>query len=160
MKKALYPGSFDPITNGHVDIVKRACRQFDQLILGVIHNPAKTPLFSVEERITLIREVFKDQPNITVEGFQGLLVDFAKQQEVFTIVRGLRAVSDFDYEFQMALTNRELCPEVDTVFFMTDIQYAYLSSSVVRQVAQYKGDVRAFLPAPVEAALRKKFGYE
>ncbi len=156
MKKAIYAGSFDPITYGHMDIVQRAVRIFDEVHIAVIQNPDKSSLFSLEERICLIRQVFDDQPNIIIEGFQGLLIDFSKKKKIFTVVRGLRAVSDFDFEFQMALTNRSLLPTFDTVFLMTDHKYSYLSSSLVKQVAMYNGDVTQFVPPTVQTALKEK----
>jgi pantetheine-phosphate adenylyltransferase len=159
-KKAIYAGSFDPITNGHIDIIRRALRIFDYITIGVIENPDKTPLFSIEERISLIESVFPVHDRLTIAGFSGLLVEFAKAQSISTIVRGLRAVSDFDYEFQMALTNRRLLPNVDTVFLMTDHLYSHLSSSLVRQVARFGGDVSPFVPGSVQKALTEKYTNE
>lgn len=157
MKRAIYPGSFDPITNGHIDVINRATNIFDTVIIGVIQNPEKSSFFSLEERIQLVKALFK-QPNIQVEGFQGLLINFAKSKNVTTIIRGLRAISDFDYEFQMAITNRTLYPSLDTVFLMTESKYAYLSSSLVRQVALLDGEIDAFVPEIVKEALHKKRG--
>lgn len=157
MKKAIYPGSFDPITNGHIDIVNRAQKLYGEIHIGVIENPNKMPLFSSIERIALIQSVFAKRPGIVIEGFQGLLVDYAKKKQIFTIIRGLRAVSDFDYEFQMALTNRHLYPEIDTVFLMTDEKYSYLSSSLVKQVAKYNGNIDSFVPLPIRRALKGKY---
>ena len=154
MKKAIYPGSFDPITNGHIDIVNRAQKLYGEIHIGVIENPSKIPLFSTIERIALIQSVFSKRPGIVVEGFNGLLVDFAKKKQIFTIIRGLRAVSDFDYEFQMALTNRHLYPDIDTVFLMTDEKYSYLSSSLVKQVAKYNGNIDSFVPVAIRNALK------
>jgi len=156
MRKAIYPGSFDPITYGHMDVVSRAMRVFDELHISVIENPSKKSLFSIEERIELIQQVFHDKPGVVVEGFKGLLIDFAKKKNIFTVVRGLRAVSDFDYEFQMALTNRHLCSDFETVFFMTDEKYSYLSSSLVKQVASFNGDVQSFVPDQVIKAMQRK----
>lgn len=157
MKIAIYPGSFDPITNGHMDIISRAKTLFNHVIISVIQNPSKDAAFDVQERIALIRELVDGDPAISVEGFSGLLVDFAVQKNVFTIIRGLRAVSDFEYEFQMALTNRQLCAKLDTVFLMTDAKYSYLSSSVVKQVARLGGDVSAFVSESIRRALMEKF---
>lgn len=155
MRRAIYPGSFDPITNGHIDVINRSAKLFDEVIIGVIQNPDKDAFFSVEERIDMVQSLF-DLPNVTVEGFQGLLIDFAKEKETTTIIRGLRAISDFDYEFQMAITNRTLHPDLDTIFLMSETKYAYLSSSLVRQVASLGGDINAFVPPLVQAALQKK----
>ena len=126
--------------------------------MGVIYNPEKNPLFSLEERMDLIRTLFKDEPRVEVASFSGLLIDFARLQNVYTIIRGLRAVSDFDYEFQMAITNRHLCPKLDTVFLMTDVDYSYLSSSLVKQVARFGGDVSSFVPMEIELKLKEKLG--
>jgi pantetheine-phosphate adenylyltransferase len=157
MKKAIYPGSFDPITNGHIDIIKRALPLFDEVHIAVIQNPTKsTPFFSIQERIQLIKELFHDNPAIMIEGFEGLLADYARQKNIFTIIRGLRAVSDFDFEFQMALTNRKLEAKIDTIFLMTDEKYSYLSSSLVRQLAQLNGPIGQFVPEIIEKALKGK----
>ncbi|MBT5856442.1 pantetheine-phosphate adenylyltransferase [bacterium] len=154
MSKAIYAGSFDPITNGHIDIVKRAQKLFDEVTIGVIQNPDKKSLFTVDERIKLIQEVLPS--DISVEGFEGLLVEYARNKNVYTIIRGLRAVSDFDFEFQMALTNRNLDPKIDTVFLMTDVKYSYLSSSIVKQLAGLNANVSDLVQAPVEKALKEK----
>ena len=140
MRKAIYAGSFDPITHGHVDVIQRATALFEEVHIGVIENPEKTPLFTLSERIRLIQEISPAAPTL-VEGFSGLLIDYAQKKNIFTLIRGLRAVSDFDYEFQMALTNRSLCPQIETLFLMTDAKFSYLSSSLVKQVARYKGDI-------------------
>jgi len=158
MQAAIYPGSFDPITNGHLDVVRRALSLVNRVVVGVIYNPEKNPLFSLEERMDLIRTLFKDEPRVEVASFSGLLIDFARLQNVYTIIRGLRAVSDFDYEFQMAITNRHLCPKLDTVFLMTDVDYSYLSSSLVKQVARFGGDVSSFVPIEIELKLKEKLG--
>lgn len=156
MRKALYPGSFDPITNGHIDIINRASKLFDEVTIAIFDNPNKTALFSFDERKALIKKVLSDKTNIKIDTFNGLLVDYAEQKSISTIIRGLRAVSDFDYEFQMALTNRRLKSTIDTIFFMTDEKYSYLSSSIVKQVINYKGDISSFVPKVVENALRSK----
>ena len=158
MKSAIYPGSFDPITLGHIDIIERASRVFDTIYIAVIQNKAKSPFFKIEERITLIREIFKDNPKIKVEGFDGLLVDYANAKKVYTIIRGLRALTDFEFEFQMALINRKLGIEtnIDTVFLMTDEKYSYLSSSAVREIAKLKGNIKEFVPNNVADAIEKK----
>ncbi len=158
MQAAIYPGSFDPITNGHLDVVRRALSLVDHVVVGVIYNPAKAPLFSLEERMDLIRTLFRDEPRVEVAAFSGLLIDFARLKDVYTIIRGLRAVSDYDYEFQMAITNRHLCPKLDTVFLMTDVAYSYLSSSLVKQVARFGGDVSSFVPMEIELKLKEKLG--
>lgn len=156
MKKAIYPGSFDPITNGHVDIVNRACLLFDEIIIAVFNNPEKQPLFNFKERVVLINKVFQDNPQVNVQLFSGLLVDYAISQSVFTIIRGLRAVSDFEYEFQMSLINRKLNEKLETVFLMTDEKFFYLSSSIVRQLSLFNTSVAAFVPSVVNDALSCK----
>lgn len=146
MNKAIYPGSFDPVTYGHIDIAIRAAKIFDELVIAVLNNSAKSPLFSVEERVNILSEVFADVPNITITSYEGLLVDFARENNAKVIVRGLRAVTDFEYELQLAQTNNVLENEVDTIFLTTDLRYAYLSSSTVREVASYGGDISKFVP--------------
>ena len=146
MRIAVYPGSFDPITNGHLDIIERASRVYDKLVVGVLSNASKTPLFSAEKRVEMIRLVTKHLDNVEVDTFTGLLVDFAASKNATVIVKGLRTVADFEYEFQMALTNKKLNPELETMFVITDPEYMYLSSSMVRQVASFGGDVTDFLP--------------
>ena len=157
MKTAIYPGSFDPVTLGHIDVIKRASKLFDHLIIGVLNNRAKTPLFSVEERVKMLEEVTKDIPNVEVKSFAGLTVDFAKECGANTVVRGLRAITDFEYELQMAQTNRVLEPEVDTTFLITSLEYAYLSSTVVKEVAAFGGDIHKFVPDFVEKEIRAKY---
>ena len=157
MITAVYPGSFDPATYGHLDIIKRASISFDRVIVGVLHNSAKSPLFSVEERVKILTKATKDIPNVEVKAFEGLSVNFARENHAQVIVRGLRAVTDFEYELQMAQTNRVLAPDVDTVFLTTSLEYAYLSSSIVKEVAQYGGDISAFVAEPVEKAIKQKF---
>lgn len=157
MNKAIYPGSFDPVTNGHIDIVKRAACIFDELIVAVLDNKAKTPLFLVEERVNMLKEVFKDMPNVKVISYEGLLVDFAREMDAKVIVRGVRAVTDFEYELQMSQTNRELSNSVDTIFLTTSLEYAYLSSSTVKEVASYGGDIYKFVPKMVAELTYKKF---
>ena len=155
-KIALYPGSFDPITNGHIDVIVRALHVFDGLIIAVTKNPEKKPTFPIETRLKMIKESTKHLPNVTVEAFDGLLVDFAKKKRVHAVIRGMRAISDFDYEFQLALTNRKLDPEFETIFLMTDAKYSYLSSSLVNQIAHFGGDVKGLVPQAVEKFLKKK----
>ena len=157
MKHVVYPGSFDPITLGHINIIERAAKIFPKVTISVIENPSKKTTFSIQERIEMIKEIFKNRPNIDTEYFQGLLMDYAEEKGVDTIIRGLRAFSEFDFEFQMALTNRELNPKIDTVFLMTDVKRAYVSSSIVKEVALLNGDVSSFVPKLVETALQKKF---
>ena len=153
MKTAVYPGSFDPVTNGHIDIVKRALKIVDQVYIAVIENPEKKPLFPLSERVEMLKESFKGDKNVTVDSFDGLLVDYARKKKVDVIIRGLRAVSDFDYEFQMALTNLKMCPDIETIFIMTDYKYSYLSSSLVKQIARLGGDVGTFAPENVKKKL-------
>ena len=154
---AVYPGSFDPVTNGHMDIIKRAAKQFDELVVGVLMNSSKTPLFSIDERVKILNEVVKDIPNVYVKPFQGLSINFVKECNAQTIIRGLRATTDFEYELQMAQTNRILDYEVDTMCFITNLRYAYLSSSIVKEVAMFGGDVSSFVSPYVEQELKKKF---
>ena len=160
MPKALYPGSFDPITYGHIDVLVRAKKLFCPLVVAVVENPRKTPLFSVEERKRLVEESLREVgiTDVEVITYSGLLVECAKALGVDVIVRGLRATSDFDYEFQLALTNRDLDSDVETVFLMTAGKYSFLSSSIVKEVARYGGDVSKFVPKCVERALREKYG--
>ncbi|MCR5590183.1 MAG: pantetheine-phosphate adenylyltransferase [Lachnospiraceae bacterium] len=160
MKRAIYPGSFDPVTYGHIDIIKRASEIFDELIVAVLCNKAKTPLFSVDERVNILNEVLHDLPNIRIVSYEGLLVDFAVANNANVIVRGLRAVTDFEYELQLAQTNNVLNKGVDTVFLTTSLKYAYLSSSTVREVASYGGDIAKFVPPLVEKLTYEKFGIE
>ena len=157
MRIAVYPGTFDPVTNGHLDIVQRACELFDKVIIGVLHNSAKTPLFSVEERVNILEKVTEDLPNVEVRSFSGLSVDFARACNAKAIVRGLRATTDFEYELQMAQTNRVLAPDVDTSLFITSLECAYLSSTTVKEVAAFGGDIDKFVPAYVAEEMRKKF---
>lgn len=157
MKKAIYPGSFDPVTLGHLDVIERASKLFDHLIIGVLNNSAKTPLFSIEERVNMIKEATKDIPNVEVKSFGGLTVDFAKECGANAVVRGLRAVTDFEYELQIAQLNHVINPEIDTVFLTTSLQYAYLSSSSTKEVAAYGGDISQFVTPFVEAEVKKKF---
>lgn len=153
---AIYPGSFDPLTNGHVDIIERGARIFDQIIVAILANVEKTPLFSEAERVALIQNVFKHRPNVQVETFDGLLVDYAHRKQASVLVRGLRAVSDFEYEFQMALMNRHLAPEIETVFMMPAEQYTYISSRLIKEVFMLNGQIDGLVPPIVEERLRAK----
>ena len=154
---AVYPGSFDPLTNGHVDIISRGARMFDRIIVAILVNAEKSPMFSMEERVEIAREVFKPHPKVEVDTFHGLLVDYVERKQAQVIVRGLRAVSDFEFEFQMALMNRKLAAEVETIFLMPKEDYTYLSSRIVKEIARLGGDVAAFVPGPVKEALMQKF---
>ena len=155
---AVYPGTFDPITNGHVDIINRALNLFDIVLVAVAINPGKTPLFSLEERIGMIKEVFPEQGSrVRVESVSGLLVEYAANQKAKAIIRGLRAVSDFDYEFQLALMNRKLEREVDTLFLMPGLRWIFISSSIIKDAARHGGDISDMVPASVSEKLRKKF---
>lgn len=157
MRIFVYPGSFDPVTNGHLDIIDRASKICDKLIVAVLVNRSKTPVFSVEERISFLEEVLVDRPNIRVIPFSGLLVDFMKEQKATTVIKGLRAVSDFEYEFQMALLNKSLNPEIETLFMMTNIHYSYLSSSAVRELACYGGNIRDLVPESIVDRIYEKY---
>jgi pantetheine-phosphate adenylyltransferase len=157
VKIAVYPGSFDPITNGHLDIIQRAVKLFDQVIVAVARREEKHPLFTPEEREELCRKVLAQYPNIVVTSFSDLLVDFTRRMKADTIIRGLRAVLDFDYEFQMVLTNRKIAPDVDTVFFLPSERYFYLSSSMVKEIAALGGPVSCFVPKDALDALKTKF---
>ena len=156
MLRAIYPGSFDPVTNGHVDIIKRAAEVADELIVGVLQNKAKTPLFSVEERVTMLQEVTKDMKNVKIVPFEGLLIDFAQQMEAKVIVRGLRAITDFEYELQMSQTNRKLNSNVETMFLTTSLEYSYLSSTTVKEVASFGGEISQFVPEIVAKKITEK----
>ncbi len=146
MTVAIYPGSFDPVTLGHYDIIKRSSLIFDSVIVGVLNNTSKTPLFSLEERVKMLKDTVKDLSNVSVEAFEGLLVDFVKQKKTNVVIRGLRALTDFDLEMQMAQSNRMVAPDVDTVFLSTSNEYSYLSSSVVKEYAKYGVDLKDFVP--------------
>ena len=156
MSRAIYPGSFDPVTYGHLDIIRRSANLTDELIVGVLKNKAKTPLFSVEERVKMLEEVTKDIPNVKILPFEGLLVDFAGKVDADMVVRGLRAVTDFENELQMAQTNHKLSKHVETVFLATSLEYAYLSSTVVKEVAAFGGDISQFVPQTVEVNIQEK----
>ncbi|RZB34814.1 MAG: pantetheine-phosphate adenylyltransferase [Desulfobacteraceae bacterium Eth-SRB1] len=155
---AVYPGSFDPITNGHVDIVERGLKLFDKIIVAILHNSSKEFLFPVEERIEMIETSFKNIPNIEVDTFDGLLVDYAKKKNAQTILRGMRAVSDFEYEFQLALMNRRLAREIQTVFLMTGLRWIFTSSSIIKEAARYGGNIEGMVPPVVNKRLKEKFG--
>jgi pantetheine-phosphate adenylyltransferase len=154
--KAIYPGSFDPVTYGHLDIIKRASELVDELIVGVLNNNAKSPLFSVEERVKMLEEVTKDISNVKVVTFEGLLVDFAQKMDAKMIVRGLRAITDFEYELQMAQTNHKLAPNLETIFLTTSLEYSYLSSTIVKEVATFEGDISKFVPVHVSEQIMRK----
>lgn len=156
MLRAVYPGSFDPVTNGHLDIIRRCRCLADELIVGVLNNKAKTPLFSVEERVKMLEEMTKNMTGVKVVPFEGLLVDFAKEMSAGIVVRGLRAVTDFEYELQMAQTNNKLSPELETVFLTTSLEYSYLSSTIVKEVAAFGGDISQFVPEMIERRIQEK----
>ena len=156
MLRAIYPGSFDPVTNGHIDIIKRAAANSDELIVGVLQNKAKTPLFSVEERVIMLREVTKNLKNVKIVTFEGLLIDFAAQMDAKVIIRGLRAITDFEYELQMSQTNRKLNADIETLFLTTSLEYSFLSSTTVKEVASFGGDISQFVPEFVAEQITEK----
>ena len=157
IRRAVYPGSFDPVTLGHIDIIERASEIVDELIVGVLINKGKNPLFSVDERVNMLQIVTRDMPNVTVQSFDGLLVDFLKLRDAEFVIRGLRAITDFEYELQMAQTNRIMSPNTDTIFLTTNLKYAYLNSTTVREVASYGGDISKFVPDFIAQAVYDKY---
>ncbi len=157
MRVGIYPGSFDPITLGHLDVIKRSAKLMDELIIGVLQNSSKVPLFSAEERVKLIEKVVSDIPNVKVEAFDGLTVDFAKKRNATVIVRGLRAITDFEYELTIAQTNHKLNEDIDTMFLTTSVEYSYLSSSIVKEIASYGGDISKFVPESIVELVRDKY---
>ena len=157
-KIAIYPGTFDPVTNGHISIVNRALKIFDKIIIAILINPEKTPLFSLEERKYMIEEVLKDKPNIEFDSFDGLLVDYVIKKKSNVILRGLRALSDFEYEFQLALMNRKLNRDVQSVFLMTDYKWFYISSTIIKEAARLGGNINGLVPSIVRKKLDEKFG--
>jgi pantetheine-phosphate adenylyltransferase len=156
-KTAIYPGFFDPITNGHLSIVKRGLEIFDKLIISILNNPKKVPLFSIEERISMIKQALQNEPNIEVDTFDGLLVDYVVEKQSNIILRGIRALSDFEYEFQMALMNRKLNRDVQSVFLMTDYKWFYISSTIIKEASRFGGDVSGLVPEFVNEKLKEKF---
>ena len=156
MLRAIYPGSFDPVTFGHLDIMTRACNIVDELIIGVLRNKAKMPLFSVEERVKMLEEVTCNLPNVRIIPFEGLLVDFAKKMDAKVVIRGLRAITDFEYELQMAQTNQKLQSDIETLFLTTSLNYSYLSSTTVKEVAAFGGDISQFVPEAVADRMKDK----
>lgn len=161
MRTAIYPGSFDPVTYGHLDIIRRAAQIFDELTVSVLNNKLKTPLFSVEERVNILKEATKDIPNVKVESFSGLLVDYARSRNVHVVIRGLRAITDFEYELQNAQTNALLSGgALDTIFLTTSLEYAYLSSSSVKEIASFKGDISMCVPEFVARKVYEKYGFD
>ncbi|KPK78003.1 MAG: phosphopantetheine adenylyltransferase [candidate division Zixibacteria bacterium SM23_73] len=159
MKIAIYPGSFDPITNGHLDLIKRGLLLFDQLVVAIADNPDKKPLFSAEERLAMVKTTVKDLKQVKVVLFAGLLANLAKELKASAIIRGVRAVSDFEFEFQLALMNRKLAPRTETVFLIPSEKYTYLSSNLIKDVARFNGDINQFVPEIVEKKLKEKFGF-
>jgi len=158
-KIAVYPGTFDPITNGHLSIVNRALKIFDKLIIAILNNPQKEPLFSIKERIIMIKDVLKSKSNIEVDVFDGLLVDYVIKKKSNVVLRGIRALSDFEYEFQMALMNRKLNREVQSIFLMTDYKWFYISSTIIKEAASFDGDISGLVPPIVCKKLKDKFGH-
>ncbi len=160
MRAAIYPGSFDPVTYGHLDIIRRASSIFDELTVSVLNNNTKTPLFSVEERVRMLEEATKDLPNVTVDSFSGLLIDYADRKGIHVAIRGLRAITDFEYELQIAQTNRKFSDgNLDTVFLTTSLEYAYLSSSTVKEIASFNGDISKCVPDFVAGMIYEKYGF-
>jgi pantetheine-phosphate adenylyltransferase len=155
---AVYPGSFDPITNGHLDVIQRALKIFDRIIVAVAKNPVKEPFFTIEERVEMIRVSLVDHPRVTIDSFDGLLVEYAKSKDARIILRGLRAVTDFEYEFQLAMINRRLEPEIETVFLMTGLRWVFLSSSILKEAARAGGNIEGMVPEVVHQKLREKLG--
>lgn len=155
-KTAIYPGSFDPLTFGHIDIIDRALEIFDEIVVSVFVNPHKNPLFNLDERIDIIKNVFKNNKRIKIDCFKGLLVNYLRKKKIKIVIRGLRAVSDLEYEFQYAAANRTLCPDIETIFFMPRLRYSYLSSSVVREIARFNGDVSKMVPPYVVKKIKEK----
>ena len=161
MKAAIYPGSFDPMTYGHLDIIQRAAFIFDELTVAVLNNKVKTPLFSVEERVKILQEATKELPNVKVESFSGLLIDYAKEKNIHVSVRGLRAITDFEYELQIAQTNKTLSDgSLDTIFLTTSLEYSYLSSSSVKEIASFNGDISKCVPSYVAKLVYEKYGHK
>ena len=158
MRRAIYPGSFDPVTNGHLDVIERARKLFDEVVVAVASNDEKQPLFGLQERLDLLQQTIGKIDSIRIAQFDGLLVEFALEQKAVAVIRGLRAVSDFEFEFQMALMNRKLEGAVETIFLMPKEEYTYLSSRIIKEIARLGGDVSGFVPAPVAKALKRKFG--
>lgn len=158
MAVAVYPGSFDPVTLGHQDIIERSSKIMERVIVGVLKNNSKSPLFSVEERVNMLKEVTKEIPNVKIDSFSGLLIDYAKSLNATIVVRGLRAITDFEYELQFAQTNRKLAPKIDTIFLFTSLEYAYLSSTTVKEVASFGGDILEFVPPAIAKEIYKKYG--
>lgn len=156
MLRGIYPGSFDPVTFGHVDVITRSAGKVDELIVGVLNNKAKSPLFSAEERVRMLEEITKEMPNVRIFPFEGLLVDFARKMKADLVIRGLRAITDFEYELQMAQTNHKMEPELETVFLTTSLEYSYLSSSTVKEVAAFGGDISQFVPKIVVDRIAEK----
>ena len=161
MKSAIYPGSFDPVTYGHLDVIQRAANIFDELTVSVLHNVGKTALFSVEERVKMLKEATRDLPNVTIDSFSGLLINYAAEKNIHVAIRGLRAITDFEYELQIAQTNRKFSDgKLDTVFLTTSLEYAYLSSSTVKEIASFNGDISECVPDFVGRLIYQKYGYK
>ena len=159
MRTAVYPGSFDPCTNGHLDVIRRASKLFDKVVVAVLINEKKNPLFSTEERVEMLKTVTKDMPNVEICSFSGLLADFMKSNDYSVIIKGLRAVSDYEYEFQMALINRNLCEELETMFMPCSSEFMFLSSSLVKEVAKYNGELEGLVPPELMGLIKNRFGY-